>query len=42
MARQKWEKAPAHVARTVNTAMVKANWLIGRQTNDGALPSLRG
>ena len=40
--RQIWEEARTHVARTVNTAMVKANWHIGRQTNDGALPSLRG
>lgn len=26
-----WEQARSHAARTVNTAMVKANWLIGRQ-----------
>jgi predicted nuclease of restriction endonuclease-like (RecB) superfamily len=29
--RQIWEEARTHVARTVNTTMVKANWLIGRQ-----------
>jgi predicted nuclease of restriction endonuclease-like (RecB) superfamily len=29
--RQIWEDARTHAARTVNTAMVRANWLIGRQ-----------
>jgi len=28
---QIWEESRTHVARTVNTARVKANWLIGRQ-----------
>ena len=28
--RQIWEGARAHAVRTVNTAMVRANWLIGR------------
>lgn len=29
--RQIWEESRTHAIRTVNTAMVKANWLIGRQ-----------
>ena len=29
--RQIWEEARAQATRTVNTAMVRANWLIGRQ-----------
>jgi hypothetical protein len=29
--RQIWEGARTHAARTVNTAMVRANWLIGWQ-----------
>jgi len=29
--REIWEGARTQVARSVNTALVKANWLIGRQ-----------